>query len=498
MRILLVYPKIPPTFWGFQYVLRHNFYTGAKTAYPPLGLLTVAAMLPVEWEKKLADENTEKLTDDSIKWADYVFVSAMIVQQGSAKEVIKRCRQLNKKIVAGGPLFSGSKDIFAEVDHLITGEAEVTLPAFLKDLKNNKAERIYSSDKKADLIDTPAPMWDLVNIHKYVTMPVQFSRGCPYDCEFCDITTTLGRTPRLKTPEQIIIELDHLRKLGWRSGVFFVDDNFIGNKIKVKKVLNTVIEWQKKHGYPFSFFTQASIDLAEDKQLMGLMSEANFEKVFIGIETLNIESLKECRKYQNLKFDLRKRVSTIEKNGMMVFGGFIVGFDNDKPGVFDEIKKFVQETGIVLAMTGILMALPKTKLWERLKKEGRLLTLASGNNTDIKMNFVPKMNPGTLINGYKKLLDELYLSADNYYKRIGNFIKIYEPTAKKTVNLRELKAFMKSVWIIGFRSKEKWLYWKLLIKTALTKPKALPIAIEMSIYYLHFWVMSDMVINGKE
>jgi len=482
MNILMVYPKYPNTFWSFKHILR---FISRKAAFPPLGLLTIASMLPKEWNKKLVDINVRELTNDDILWADMIFISAMIIQMDSTKEIIKRCKTLNKKIVVGGPLFTTRNEQFKGVDHFVLDEAEITLPEFLKDLKNGTTKNVYRSKIRPDITKTPIPSWDLINFKDYASMTIQYSRGCPFNCEFCDIIIMNGRIPRTKTPEQIIAEIQSLYNAGWKKSLFIVDDNFIGNKKKVKEMLKKLIVWQKNHNYPFMLLTEASSNLADDNELMQLMREANFSKVFIGLETPNIDSLNECKKTQNSVRNLASSVKIIQQNGMQVMGGFIVGFDNDTEKIFEAQIKFIQQIGVVTAMVGILNALPQTNLWKRLKIEGRLLKDTSGENTDGNLNFIPKMGREKLISGYRKIISNIY-SPKKYYKRIDTFISNYKPTAKGRIYYEDLKAFLKSIWHIGIISKSSLRYWKLLIKTIITKRKAFPVAVELAIYGLHF------------
>lgn len=482
MNVLLVYPKYPDTFWSFKHILN---FVSKKAAFPPLGLLTVASMLPKEWNKKLVDLNVAELRREHIEWADMVFISAMIIQKKNAQEIIKRCKAHAKKVVAGGPLFATGRKDFKGVDHFVLDEAEITLPLFLEDMKNGNLKKIYTSKKRPDITKTPVPLWSLINLRDYVAMEVQFSRGCPFDCDFCDIVIMNGRTPRTKTPEQLLNEFQSFYDAGWRGPIFVVDDNFIGNKVKVKQMLPLLIKWQKEHRYPFTLFTEASTNLADDNELMNMMSAANFDKVFLGLETPNVESLKECSKIQNARRNLAEAVKIIHNHGMQVMGGFIVGFDSDKQSIFKMQFKFIQQIGVVVAMVGLLNAVPNTRLWKRLKAEGRLLKDTSGDNTDGNLNFIPRMGKDTLVSGYKKIVSEIY-SPKYYYERINTLIRSYRPTVKSRISKWTLKAFIKSMWSIGFLSNEKVLYWKLIIKTFLTKIKALGIAVELAIYRQHF------------
>ncbi len=492
MNILLVYPKCPNTFWSFNHVLK---YISKKSAYPPLGLLTVASLLPRTWEKRLVDLNVKELKDDDLKWADIVFVSAMIVQKESAKHVIDICKSQGKKVVCGGPLFSTQHEKFKDVDHFVLNEAEITLPLFIEDFRKGCAQKVYSSNDRPDITSTPTPMWSLVNTKDYASMLIQYSRGCPYNCEFCDIIIMNGRVPRTKTVVQMLFELQSLYDSGWRGSVFIVDDNFIGHKEKVKKLLHEIIDWQKKHKYPFRFITEASTNLADDSELMKLMSAANFHKVFLGIETPNIDSLHECSKTQNTERDLGEAVKTIQKHGLQVMGGFIVGFDNDTEDIFDTQIKFIQKIGVVTAMVGILTALPQTRLWHRLKAEGRL-TKDSTADIDGDLNFEPKMGKEKLLVGYKKILSTIY-SRKQYYRRINTFLKNYKPTVRGSrLDKSDIKALFTSMWDIGILSRARFLYWKLLIKTSVTKTRSLPLAIELAIYGRHFEKVTKGIVGA--
>ncbi len=489
MKVLLLYPQYPDTFWSFKYVLK---FISKKAAFPPLGLLTVAAMLPEAWEKRLVDLNVEQLSDADIAWADMVMVSAMLIQQKSAQEEISRCKKLGKRIVAGGPAFTAQHESFHDVDHFILNEAEVTLPPFLRDLEAGCPKPIYTDTTRPDLAETPVPLWSLIKVKNYATMAIQFSRGCPYNCEFCDIVIMNGRRPRTKSSEQMRREFEALYEAGWRQAVFIVDDNFIGNKTKVKEMLPSLIAWQQEHRYPFTLLTEASTDLAGDKELMRLMSTANFYKVFLGLETPSEEGLQECGKYLNTQIDLVDAVKSIHGHGMQVMGGFIVGFDSDTEGIFDAQIAFIQQIGVVTAMVGILTALPQTRLWHRLKAEGRLIANATGENTDGVLNFLPKMDRQQLQEGYEKILATIY-SPKCYYQRIHTFLQSYSPTVRKKLQAIDLVAFMKSIWKIGIFSRSRFLYWRLLIVTLFRKRHALPFAVELAIFGLHYEKMAQRV-----
>lgn len=491
MKILLLYLKLPKTFWSFKYALP---FIGKKAAFPPLGLLTVAALLPKDWKKKLIDLNVENLNDKDLQWADFVFISAMVLQKESAREVINLAKKFNKKIVAGGPLFTtGYEEYINDIDYFVLGEAEVTLPLFLEDFKNGNLKKIYKQNQWPDIKQTPIPLWELIDMEKYASMSIQFSRGCPFNCEFCDIVLLNGRVLRTKDREQILRELDVLYNRGWRGGVFFVDDNFIGNKIKLKEeILPAIIQWMEKKKYPFTFNTQLSINLADDEKLIELMVKAGFNTVFIGIESPDEESLKECGKFQNLDRNLLGSIKIIQNHGLQVQAGFIIGFDQDTFSIFDRMILFIQKSGIVTAMVGLLQAPPKTRLWERLKKEKRLISQPTGSNTDCTINFIPKMDSHSLISGYKRVLNHIY-SPKNYYLRLMNFLKEYRPERRGDVkiDLNQIFAFLKSIWILGIKEKERLYYWRLFFWCLFKKPKLFPLIIDMSVKGFHFRKISE-------
>jgi radical SAM superfamily enzyme YgiQ (UPF0313 family) len=489
MNALLIYPEFPDTFWSFKHALK---FIRKKASLPPLGLLTVAAMLPSDWDKRLVDLNVRNLSDQDLAWADTAFISAMVVQRKSAQEIIARCKAAGLKVVVGGPLFTAEYDQFEAVDHFILNEAELTLPPFLADLEVGCAERIYTSDEFPDIQATPAPLWELLEIKRYATMAVQYSRGCPFDCEFCNITALFGHRPRVKSAGQIIRELDALYQLGWRSGIFFVDDNFIGNKRHLKEsLLPALIEWrQDKVGV--SFHTEVSINLADDEELMDLMSRAGFNMVFIGVETPDDESLIECNKKQNRSRDMIADIKRLQRVGMQVQGGFIIGFDSDTPSIFQKQIDFIQKSGIVTAMVGLLQAPIGTRLYERLKDEGRLLSAFSGDNVDGDTNIIPKMNLDVLKNGYKTVVNHLY-APGNYYARVRTFLKEYKaPEIKNTLDFEYILAFFRSIIRLGIIDKERTHYWKLFFWTLFRRPRLFPLAITFAIYGYHFRQVCDL------
>ncbi|MBJ6725226.1 B12-binding domain-containing radical SAM protein [Geomesophilobacter sediminis] len=491
MNVLLVYPKYPDTYWSFRYALP---FVGKKAVFPPLGLLTVAGMLPESWQLRLIDLNVDEISDRDLRSADLVFLSAMAVQRESAREVLERCRVLGVTTVAGGPLFTSCPDAFPEVSHLVLGEAELSLPRFLEDLKHRAPQRLYAADGRPDLGGTPLPRWSLIDIRDYASMNIQYSRGCHFDCEFCDITQLFGRKPRTKHSDQIISELEALYATGWRGGVFFVDDNFIGDKEKLKnEVLPGIISWMQHRGKPFFFYTEASINLSDDPRLMELMVAAGFREVFVGIESPEEDSLQETGKVQNRNRDLVASVQRIQRAGLQVQGGFIVGFDSDTPAIFEKQLRFIQESGIVAAMVGILMVLPGTKLHDRLRREGRIVVVSTGNNTDDFLNYVPKMNRQVLLAGYRRLVRTIY-APDYFYPRLKTFLKEYRPAAAASfaqLQRRDIRALLRSMLFLGILGKERWHFWKIFFWTLWRKPRVFPLTIALTIYGLHFRTVAE-------
>lgn len=483
MRALLVYPKFPDTFWSFRYALQ---FIRKKASSPPLGLLTVAALLPEDWQFRLVDLNTRPLSDEDIRWADLVMISAMVVQRQSTREVIARCKAAGKRMVAGGPLFLGEWQDFPEVDHFVLNEGELTIPPFLRDLETGVPKRVYSTDEFADMSQSPVPRWDLLESRYYDSLSIQYSRGCPFNCDFCNVTAMLGHRPRTKTADQIIAELDTIYRLGWRRNIFFVDDNFIGNRKQLKEeILPALIRWRKgKKGC--SFITEASINLADDPELMKMMVEAGFTSIFVGIETPAEESLAECHKGQNLRRNLVESVQRLQRFGLQVMGGFIVGFDNDRPNIFQRQLEFIQKSGIITAMVGMLQAPYGTRLYERMEKEGRLIQNMTGNNTDGSTNILPKMGFETLRKGYQHLMDELY-SPQNFYRRVRIFLEMYNPPRLNvSIHFEEIYAFFSSIWRLGIRGKERREYWRLFFWTLFRYPRKFALAITFAIYGYHF------------
>ncbi len=494
MNILLLYPAFPDTFWSFKHALR---FIRKKAVSPPLGLLTVAAMLPSEWATRLVDVNVSPLSDADLAWADYAFVSGMVVQRQSAHQLIARCKAAGVIVVAGGPLFTMEHEQFADVDHFVLNEAELTLPPFLRDLQQGCAQRVYSTSDFADLHQTPAPLWGLASLARYATVNVQYSRGCPFNCDFCNVTALLGHRPRTKTAQQILAELDGVYAQGWRGGIFFVDDNFIGNKRTLKtELLPALIVWrQGKKGITFS--TEVSINLADDEVLLKMMVAAGFDTVFIGIETPDEASLNRCNKQQNLHRDLVKDVKHIQHAGLQVQGGFIVGFDTDTASIFQRQINFIQQSGIVTAMVGLLQAPPGTRLYERLKDEGRLLAPMSGDNVDGTTNIIPRLNLDVLHDGYQQILQYIY-APKPYYARVKTFLREYNPPFIKTsLDFTQMLAFVRSVFRLGIVGVERVQYWKLLVWAALRRPHLFPLAVTFTIYGYHFRKICELHLGRK-
>ncbi|MEX1276334.1 MAG: B12-binding domain-containing radical SAM protein [Bacteroidota bacterium] len=485
MNILLVNPTYPETFWSFKHALK---FVSKKASLPPLGLLTVAAMLPSGWAKRLIDLNVRTLRNEDLLWADLVFLSGMSIQERSAREIIARCKSFNRTVVAGGPLFTARSGEFEEVDHLVLNEAELTLPPFLEDFRLGRAGHCYRTDRWPDIGSSPIPLWNLLDQRRYASMNVQYSRGCPYDCEFCDITVLYGRVPRTKGSEQFLAEMEGLYTSGWRGNVFLVDDNFIGNTKKLKKeILPALIHWMEQHNHPFALSTEASLNLADDEELMSLMERAGFDAVFVGIESPHEGSLAECNKLPNRNRDLIASVRKIHDHRLRVNGGFIVGFDSDPATIFRRMADFIQESGIVTAMVGLLNAPVGSKLYQRLGKEGRLLGTMSGDNTDVSMNFIPRMSRESLVKGYLDILGSIY-TPKQYYARVRHFLRTFKPPRVRSprVQYTDLLALLKSTVWLGVIGKERLQYWRLFLWTLFTRPRLFPLAITFSIYGYHF------------
>ncbi len=487
MKVLMVYPEFPDTFWSFKHALP---FQGKRSAYPPLGMLTVSAMLPPNWERRVVDLNVRRLKDSDLAWADVAFFSAMMVQGPSMHEQIDRCKRRGLRTVVGGPITSAHDPLLERADHVVEGEAEELIPVLAADLERGEGKRHYQRRQLPDLTQVPLPHLQLAELRRYSAMAVQYSRGCPFTCEFCDIIEIYGRRPRTKTPEQVLAELDQIHRLGWRGPVFLVDDNFIGNKKNVKQLLPRLVEWQRDHKHPFSLFTEASLNLAEDEELLRQMRDAHFTRVFLGIETPVADSLKEATKFQNLRKGLLDSVRLIQSYGIEVMAGFIVGFDNDPPDVFERQIQFIREAAIPLSMVGLLSALPNTQLWRRLKAEGRLIKQSLGNNTLVDLNFIPKMDMDKLLEGYRQILQTIY-SPKEYFERASAFLSQLGSAARTPLVFSDVVAAARSLWRQGFRSDYRKEYWKFLMEAVRRHRHHFDKAMTLAIMGHHFVALTE-------
>jgi radical SAM superfamily enzyme YgiQ (UPF0313 family) len=485
MNVLLIEPEFPDTFWSFKHALK---FLGKTSISPPLGLLTIAAMLPSGWNQRLIDLNQQPLGDQDLAWADYALITGMTVQRHSARDAASRCRAAGVKVVAGGPLFTIEQSQFDDVvDHFVLNEGELTLPLFLDDLAHGRAQHVYATAEFADMRLAPVPKWALADVSRYSTINIQYSRGCPFTCDFCNVTSLLGHLPRIKSSQHIIAELDGIYQLGWRGQVFFVDDNLIGNRRALKTdLLPALIEWRTgKKGVVFS--AEASVNLADDEALMRQMVRAGFATVFVGIETPDESSLAECGKKQNLERDLIGDVKRMQRAGLEVHGGFIVGFDHDTTDIFQRQIDFIQESGIVMAMVGLLQAPPGTRLHDRLASEGRLLLdQISGDNADGTTNVIPVMGVDALQAGYLKVLKHIY-SPENYYQRIKTLLRTHEPSPVTVpLDVPNLMALFRSIVWLGIIGRDRLHYWDLLVWTLVRHPRQFSKAVTLAICGYHF------------
>ncbi len=456
-------------------------------------------MLPDQYSVRLADLNVRELKDEDIAWADMVMVSAMIIQQDSFNDVVVRCKGMGKTVVAGGPYATSSHELIENVDHFILGEGEVTIPLFIKDYEKGTALAVYKSDERPDLKNSPVPRFDLVRMDDYGALPLQYSRGCPFSCEFCDIIQMFGRKPRVKAAEQFITELEAAYDTGYRGPVFIVDDNFIGHRAEVTRLLKGIAEWQRIKNYPFTFFTEASINLAGENEILDLMVECGFNMVFMGIETPDENTLTAINKGQNVKHNIFDSVKTVQSRGIEVTAGFILGFDTDTDDIFDRQINFIQNAGIPMAMIGLMLALPGTQLYERLEREGRILNFTSGNNTNrLDMNFIPVMDRDKLAEGYKKVIRTIY-SPDKYFERSIRLIKAIPPKKLKGRSLQkgDITALLKSLALQTF-SPYGHRYILFLLKTLFINPGNFPLAVNLAIKGYHFFRITKMTLESRE
>ena len=467
MNVLLLYPKMPDTFWSMKSLME---MISKETSYPPLGLLTISSLLPTDWNRKLIDLNVTTLDPADIEWAHLIFISAMNLQTEYVTKAIEECKKFGKTIVAGGPLFTNSHEKFPEVDHFVLNEAEITLPLFLNDFNNGIPKKYYTTEEFADITQSPLPDWNLIDISKYAYAIVQYSRGCPYQCDFCDVTALFGRRPRTKNANQIIRELNKILVLGHPEMILFADDNLIGNRKELKlSLLPELIKWRRLNKTAPGFATQATINLADDEELMNLMLEAGFRHIFVGIETTDVESLESCKKRQNLRRNMLDDVKMLQQKGFILTAGFIVGFDSDKETIFDQLIDFIQKSGIVMATVNILKAPPGTDLYKNLLQENRIIEPFDFDEN--KTNIITKMDKDVLYKGYKKILDTIYKPA-RVFERSHQFLSNYgtykvENPIQKKINFNDLFTVLRVIYFAGIRGKERRYFWKLIMGTFL-------------------------------
>jgi radical SAM superfamily enzyme YgiQ (UPF0313 family) len=492
MNALLIYPEFPETYWSFKHALK---FVGKRAAQPPLGLMTVAALLPKAWKKRLVDTNVERLKDSDLAWADVALVSAMHIQRESLASIVERCRARGLRTVVGGPIASSLSAAELNADHVVIGEAESLIASLARDLEQGRAEPVYRAAERPEMATSPLPDLSLIKMRRYSTMAVQYSRGCPFNCEFCDIIEIYGRRPRTKAVSQVLAELDQLRAAGWREAVFIVDDNFIGNKIRAKELCVALAAWRGQYKTSFDFNTEASLNLADDPELMQLMKDAGFVSVFLGIETPDESGLIASNKLQNTRRSLLESVATIQSYGMQVMGGFILGFDTDGDDIFDRMVEFIQKSGIPIAMVGLLQAMPGTQLFRRLWKEGRIVDAGHGDNTDDKLNFLPNMDAARLVEGYRSVLKRIY-SCEAYYERVKLYLSRTHPrtaeskTRQQWLTIANARAFVTSIVRQGVFGKQRWSYWKFLLTVATRYRHCIGAAMTLAVMGYHFQVMT--------
>ena len=498
MNALLIYPEFPDTFWNFKHALK---FLGKRAAQPPLGLMTVAALLPGTWKKRLVDTNVERLRDRDLAWADVVLLSAMHIQRESLAVLMERCRARGLRTVVGGPIASSLSAAELKADHVVIGEAESLIGDLARDLEQGTAKAVYQAAERPAMETSPLPDLSLIKMHRYSTMAVQYSRGCPFNCEFCDIIEIYGRRPRTKTIAQVLAELDQLRAAGWREAVFIVDDNFIGNKARAKELCVALAQWRSQYKVSFDFNTEASLNLADDPELMQLMKDAGFVSVFLGIETPDESGLIASNKLQNTRRSLLESVARIQSYGMQVMGGFILGFDTDREDIFDRMVEFIQKSGIPIAMVGLLQAMPGTQLFRRLWREGRILSTGDGDNTGDKLNFLPRMDAAILMEGYRSVLKRIY-TCEAYYDRVKLYLSRTHSrnqksnTRQKWLTMGNVRAFATSIVRQGVFDRQRWSYWKFLLTVAARYRHCVGTAMTLAVMGYHFQVMTDKLSNA--
>jgi radical SAM superfamily enzyme YgiQ (UPF0313 family) len=497
MKALLLYPEFSAMgFWNYKEVCQ---LMGAQYPASPLGLITMAALLPAEWQLRLRDLNTTSLDDADIDWADLVFIGGMLPQQARFLRLIERVHSRGKKVVAGGPDPTSQPEVYRSADYLVLGEAECSLPLFLADLARGAASGTYACAEKAEMTQSPIPRFDLLALKDYLMVGVQFCRGCPFDCEFCDIIELYGRIPRTKTPPQVVAELDTLYRLGHRGHVDFVDDNFIGHKGKAKEILRAVQHWSEAHGHPFFFSTEASLNLADDDELLGLMRDLDFRYVFIGIESGDSEVLAATHKRPNLQRDIVADLHKIYRHGMVVNGGFILGFDGETSDSARKLVEVIERGKIVMSMVGLLFALPNTQLTRRLREEHRLLAdtgrmSAAAESTEVDqttsgLNFITRRPRAEVLGDFLHVLKSAY-SRRNYFDRclrVSKALSIhsrFKPSWR--LKARYGLAFFRIVVKLGLRPSTSYYYWRNFLAVLFTRVSALETVVNLMAMYLHF------------
>jgi radical SAM superfamily enzyme YgiQ (UPF0313 family) len=497
MNALLVYPQFPETYWSFKYALS---FLGKKAAQPPLGLMTVAALLPGHWRKRLVDTNVEPLSDRDLGWADVVLLSGMHIQRGALLAIVERCRARGLRTVVGGPIASSVPAADFKAEHVVIGEAESLIADLARDLEQGTAQPVYQARERPEMETSPLPDLSLIKMNRYSTMTVQYSRGCPFNCEFCDIIEIYGRRPRTKAVAQVLAELNQLRAAGWREAVFIVDDNFIGNKARARELCVALAEWRRQFRTSFDFSTEASLNLADDPELMRLMQEAGFKSVFLGIETPDVSGLIASNKLQNTRRSLLESVATIQSFGMQVMGGFILGFDTDGGDIFDRMVDFIEKSGIPIAMVGLLQAMPGTQLFRRLHKEGRILDAGHGDNTGDHLNFLPHMDAAHLVAGYRSVLQRIY-NCDAYYKRVKLYLSRTQPKPgerpwkQRWLTHGNVRAFVTSILRQGVIGRQRWTYWKFVMAAATRYRRSFGSAMTLAVMGYHFQVMTRKLLE---
>ena len=505
MNALLIYPEFPDTFWSFKHALR---FLGKRAAQPPLGLMTVAALLPGAWQKRLVDTNVERLRDRDLKWADVALVSGMHIQRESLNEIVERCRARGLRTVVGGPIASSLPKEELKADHVVIGEAESLIADMARDLEQGTAKEVYQAEERPEMSSSPLPDLSLIKMRRYSTMTVQYSRGCPFNCEFCDIIAIYGRRPRTKAVAQVLRELDQLRAAGWNDTVFIVDDNFIGNKARAKELLAALAEWRRENAVGFDFITEASLNLADDRGLMQMMKDAGFKSVFLGIETPDESGLIASNKLQNTRRSLLESVAAIQSYGMQVMGGFILGFDTDREDIFDRMVEFIQKSGIPIAMVGLLQAMPGTQLFRRLRGEGRIVDEGGGNNVGGHLNFLPRMDATRLVEGYLSVLKRIY-SCEAYYERVKLYLSRTQPKPAKMprgqraqrpqwMTRENMRALAASIVRQGVFGRAKWSYWKFLAAAVTRYRHCFAAAMTLAVMGYHFQVMTRKLGKAME